>query len=256
MKVLICGYTGHMGQVLAKMISEDDSFKIVGGIVKSINKTSINTSIQNSDIPLFTNFDDINIDVDIIVDFSHHSITNDLLKFAKLRCIPVVIATTGQTEEEKNMIVEVSKNIPIFFAANFSIGIAVLIKEAKNIVKVLNNADIEIVETHHNRKLDSPSGTAHMIAEGLKEIKNDANLIYGRNGNKKREKNDIGINSIRIGNVIGIHEVMIATDHECITLKHEAYDRGLFAEGAINAMKFLYGKSAGLYNMNDLLSIK
>ena len=153
------------------------------------------------------------------------------------------------------MICEASKKIPVFYAANYSIGIAVLIETAKNIIKHMKNADIEIVETHHNRKLDAPSGTALKIAEGIKEVRSDANFVLGRSGNKKREKNDIGISAIRIGNVVGIHEVLVSTEHECISIKHEAYDRGLFAEGAINAVKFMKGKAAGLYGMKEMLNL-
>ena len=174
---------------------------------------------------------------------------------AKEKNLPLVIATTGQTDEEKSMINEASKSIPVFFAANYSIGIAVLIKEAKNIARIMKDADIEIIETHHNRKLDAPSGTALKIADELKTVRTNANLVLGRSGNKKREKNDIGINAIRLGNVVGVHEVLISTEHECLSIKHEAYDRGLFAEGAINAIKFMKDKKAGLYGMNYMLNL-
>ena len=248
MRVLVSGYNGHMGQVLAQMIKEDSELELVCGVDKIIN-------CEGDIVKCFTSFDDVNMDVDVIVDFSHHSLTKELTEYGIKKNLPLVIATTGQTDEEKNMINDASKKIPIFYAANYSIGIAVLIKEAKNIVKAFPNADVEIVETHHNRKIDAPSGTALKIAEGLKEVRNDANLVFGRNGNKKREKNDIGINAIRLGNVVGIHEILISTEHECISIKHEAYDRGLFAEGAINAIKFIKGKSAKLYNMNDMLNL-
>lgn len=250
MKVLISGYCGHMGQILAKMVREDNDLTLVAGVDKSINDNKINCSE-----PVFASFSEVNIDVDIVVDFSHHSLTEDLIDFAKSKNLPLVIATTGQSEDEKSLINEASKSIPVFFAANYSIGIAVLIKEAKNIAKIMKDADIEIIETHHNRKLDAPSGTALKIAEGLKEVRTDSNLVLGRSGNKKREKNDIGINAIRLGNVVGIHEVLISTEHECLSIKHEAYDRGLFAEGAINAAKFINGKKAGLYGMNDMLNL-
>ncbi len=248
MKILISGYNGYMGQVLGEMIKKDSELELVCGMDKNIN-------CEGASVKCFTSFNDVNLDIDVVVDFSHHSLTKELIDFGIKNNIPLVIATTGQTEEEKQMIREASKKIPIFYAANYSIGIAVLINEAKNIAKVFKDADIEIVETHHNRKLDAPSGTALKIAEGLKEVRNDANMVLGRSGNKKREKNDIGISSIRLGNVVGIHEVLISTEHECISIKHEAYDRGLFAEGAINAVKFMVGKPAGLYNMNDMLKI-
>lgn len=250
MKVLISGYCGHMGQILAKMVREDNDLSLVAGVDKSISNNKINCSE-----PVFASFSEVNVDVDIVIDFSHHSLTKDLIDFAKSKNLPLVIATTGQSEDEKSLINEASKSIPVFFAANYSIGIAVLIKEAKNIAKIMKDADIEIIETHHNRKLDAPSGTALKIAEGLKEVRTDSNLVLGRSGNKKREKNDIGINAIRLGNVVGIHEVLISTEHECLSIKHEAYDRGLFAEGAINAVKFMNGKKAGLYGMNDMLNL-
>ena len=248
MKVLISGYLGHMGQILSKMINDDNELEVACGVVRSID-------LKKDNIKCFKNFDDVDVDIDMIVDFSHHSLTKDLTTFAIKNHKPLVIATTGQTDEEKDMIVNASEKIPIFFAANYSIGIAVLIKEAKDVAKIMNNADIEIVETHHNRKLDAPSGTALMIAENLKKVRLDANIVCGRSGNKHREKNDIGVNSIRLGNVVGIHEVLISTEHECISLKHEAYDRKLFAEGAIRAIKFLNGKPNGLYDMNSILSL-
>lgn len=248
MKVLVSGYNGYMGQVLSSMIKKDDELELICGVDKAIN-------CEGDTIKCFTSFGDVNIDVDIVVDFSHHSLTKELIDFGIKKNLPLVIATTGQTDEEKNTIYEASKKIPIFYAANYSIGISVLIEATKSIIKHMSNADIEIVETHHNRKLDAPSGTALKIAEGIKDVKPDANFVLGRSGNKKRDKNDVGISAIRLGNVVGKHEVLVSTEHECISIKHEAYDRGLFAEGAINAIKFIKGKPAGLYNMKDMLNI-
>lgn len=245
MKVLISGLCGHMGKILSDLIKQDSDLELVCGVDKNI--TDIDTLC-------FKSFNDVNVDVDIIVDFSHHSLTKEMVDFAKKKQLPLVIATTGQTDDEKKIISDAANELPIFFAANYSVGIATLIKTAKQVAKQFEDADIEIVETHHNRKLDAPSGTALKIAEGLKEVRPDANLVLGRSGNQKRDKKDIGINAIRIGNVVGIHEVMISTEHECISIKHEAYDRGLFAEGAINAIKFMKGKGNGLYGMSDMLS--
>lgn len=247
MKVLVSGCMGHMGQILCKMINDDPELELTCGVDKSC---------ENANFKCFKSFDEVNVDVDIVVDFSHHSLTSKMINFATKKNLPLIIATTGQTDEEKKLIKDAANTIPIFFAANYSMGIAVLIESAKNIASQFKNADIEIVETHHNRKLDAPSGTALMIAEGLKKVRPDANLVLGRNGNQKRDKKDIGINAIRLGNVVGIHEVMISTEHECISIKHEAYDRGLFAEGAINAVKYMKGKVKGLYSMNDMLSIQ
>jgi 4-hydroxy-tetrahydrodipicolinate reductase len=247
MKVLVSGCMGHMGQILCKMINDDPELELTCGVDKSC---------EGSNFKCFKSFDEVNVDVDIVVDFSHHSLTKEMIDFTTKKNLPLVIATTGQTDEEKKMINDAANSIPIFFAANYSMGIAVLIESAKKIASQFKNADIEIVETHHNRKLDAPSGTALMIAEGLKKVRPDTNLVLGRSGNQKRDKKDIGINAIRLGNVVGIHEVMISTEHECISIKHEAYDRGLFAEGAINATKFMKGKGKGLYSMNDMLSIQ
>ena len=244
MKVLVSGLCGHMGIILSDMILQDKDLEFTCGVDKNCESTTLKC---------FKSFDEVNVDVDIIVDFSHHSLTSEMIEFAKTKNLPLVIATTGQTDEEKKIINDAANSIPIFFAANYSMGIAVLIESAKKIASQFKNADIEIVETHHNRKLDAPSGTALTIAEGLKEVRPDANLILGRSGNQKRDKKDIGINAIRLGNVVGIHEVMISTEHECISIKHEAYDRGLFAEGAINAVKFMNGKGKGLYTMKDII---
>ncbi|MBO6120007.1 MAG: 4-hydroxy-tetrahydrodipicolinate reductase [Lachnospiraceae bacterium] len=246
MKVLISGITGHMGKILSDMISQDNDLEVTCGVSKNQNDTNIKC---------FHSFSDINVDVDIVVDFSHHSLTKEMVDFAIKKNIALVIATTGQTDDEKKIIKEASNTIPIFFASNYSMGIATLIESAKQVASRFKNADIEIVETHHNRKLDAPSGTALKIAESLKGVRPDANLVLGRSGNTKREKNDICISSIRLGNVVGIHEVLISTEHECISLKHEAYDRRLFAEGAINAIKFMNGKPKGFYTMDDMINI-
>ena len=248
MKVLVSGYNGHMGQVLSKMIKEDNELELVCGVDRMIN-------CEGDTVKCFTSFNDVNIDIDVVVDFSHHSLTKELVEYGIKNNKSLVIATTGQTDEEKQMISDASKKIPVFYAANYSIGIAVMIEAAKSIIRHMKNADIEIVETHHNRKLDAPSGTALKIAEGIKEVRPGANFVLGRSGNKKREKNDIGISAIRLGNVVGIHEVLVSTEHECISIKHEAYDRGLFAEGAISAVKFMKGKPVGLYDMKKMLNI-
>ena len=247
MKILVSGMMGHMGRILSDMINEDNELTLLCGVDRNAN--------DSYKYKCYKNFNEVKDDIDVIIDFSHHSLTNELVDFAISKNKALVVATTGQTEEEKNKLNEASKSIPIFYAANYSLGIAVLINQAKKIASIMNDADIEIVEIHHNRKLDAPSGTALAIANGLKEVRQNANIVCGRNGNKKREKNDIGINAIRLGNVVGIHEVLVSTEHECISIKHEAYDRGLFAEGAIKACKFLYGKEKGLYNMNDMLKI-
>lgn len=190
---------------------------------------------------------------DCVIDFSHHSATKALLEYCTATGTPVVIATTGQTEEELRMIRDAGEKIPVFFTANLSIGIAVLVKMAKEAVKAFPDADVEIVEIHHNRKVDAPSGTALMLGKELQSVREGSTLHCGRSGFGKREKQEIGIQSLRMGNVVGIHEVHICTATQTLTLRHEAHDRKLFAEGALEAAQFLCGRTAGIYGMKDLL---
>ena len=194
--------------------------------------------------------------VDCIVDFSHHSATKSLTDYAVAVKSPLVIATTGQTPEEQTMISRAAESIPVFFASNFSIGVAVLLRIAKEAVKAFPDADIEIVEAHHNRKIDVPSGTALTLANAIQSVRENSKLNIGRHENGKREKNEIGIHSLRMGNVVGVHEIHICTATQTLTLKHEAHDRALFAEGAAEAMKFLLGQPAGLYDMQKMYTTK
>lgn len=191
---------------------------------------------------------------DVIIDFSHHSCTGELLAYACEKNIPVVLCTTGHTDEEKKIIDSATKKIAIFRSANMSIGVAILCDFAKRAAAMMPDAEIEIVERHHDQKLDAPSGTALMIADEIKTAREDAELVCGRNGRKKREKNEIGIHALRLGNIVGEHEVVINTGLEQITLKHEAFDRSLFADGAIAAAAFLCGKGAGAYDMKSIVA--
>ena len=182
-------------------------------------------------------FSECTAEADVIIDFSHHSMTGALLDYAEAKKLPVVLATTGQTDEEKARIAEAAKTIPVFLAANYSLGIATL----------------EIVEQHHDRKLDAPSGTALALFNAVKEVRPEAVANCGRSGMAKRTQDEIGIHAIRMGNIVGVHEVMIGTQNERITLKHEAFSRGVFAEGSLKAAAFLVGKTPGMYDMKDLL---
>lgn len=190
---------------------------------------------------------------DIIVDFSHHAATEALTAFAVKNSIPLVLATTGQTEEEIVVIKEASQKIPLFFASNYSIGIALLVQLARTTAAALPDAEVEIVEIHHDRKIDAPSGTALTLAKAVQEVRPGSRIVTGRSGIAKRQPEDIGISSVRMGNVAGIHEVMIGTQNQTITLKHEAHSRALFAEGALTAAAFLKGKEPGLYDMDSML---
>ena len=189
----------------------------------------------------------------MIIDFSHHSMTDAMLDFAEKRNLPVVLATTGQTDEEKARIQAAAKKIPIFLAANYSLGIAVLTDLVKRAAALYPDGEIEIVEQHHDRKLDAPSGTALSLFNAVKDVRPAATANIGRSGQGKRTPDEVGMHAIRMGNIVGVHEVMIGTQNERITLKHEAFSRGVFAEGSLKAAAFMIGKQPGIYDMKDLL---
>ena len=193
-------------------------------------------------------------DGDCIVDFSHHSCVGALLDFAVKNSIPTVVCTTGHTEDELRIINMAVREIPVFFSANMSLGVALLVELAKKAAVAMPDAEIEIIEKHHDRKLDAPSGTALMIANALCEVRPEAYTNLGRSGQGKRTPEEIGIHAIRMGNIVGEHEVIIGTQNQTITLKHEAHSRALFAEGALAAAAFLVGCDKGLYNMTSLVS--
>lgn len=245
MKILLNGIGGRMGKEVTR--------RLLDGYKETVLVAGVDAFGAEAPVPCYKSFDQVTEDVDCVIDFSHHSLTAPLLNFCKAKKLPVVIATTGQTEEEQALIAEAAKEIPVFFSKNMSVGIALLCELAKSTVKAFPDADIEIVETHHNRKLDAPSGTALMLAEAIESVRKGLNRILGRSGMQKREKNDIGIHAIRMGNVIGRHEVIVGTDSQTITLTHEAHDRALFAEGAVTAGLFLVGKPAGFYTMQDMV---
>ncbi len=248
MNIILSGIGGHMGREIVTLAGEGKyGACIVGGVDPN--------GASYEDIPVFKSFDEADPSCDVIVDFSHHSATEALLDFAVSHSLPLVIATTGQTEEELKMIKKASEKIPLFFASNYSVGVALLVELAKKAASVLPDADIEIVETHHNRKVDAPSGTALTLAKEIASVKENAMIKTGRTGYGKREKNEIGVQSVRMGNIVGIHEVIIGTASETITLKHEAHSRALFAEGALCAAAFLKDKPAGLYDMKAMVSM-
>ena len=248
MNVLLCGIAGHMGrEVLASSLDPSARVTVAAGVDRAVP--------ADVTLPVFTSFDEVEGSFDCIIDFSHHSLTGELTRFAVSHSIPLVVATTGQTEEERRMIGEAALSVPVFFAANFSIGVALLCSLAKKTAAVLKDAECEIVEIHHDRKLDAPSGTALAVAESIREARPESEIVCGRSGHAKRGSDEIGISSVRIGNVVGTHEVLIGTKYETITLKHEAHDRALFAEGALAAAEFLAGKAPGLYSMKDLIEL-
>ena len=247
MKILVSGLGGHMGAEVAKLCQAGCRGAVLTAGVDYQNAGSVTA------VPCAPDFASACADVDCVVDFSHHACTGDLLAFGVKNRLPLVIATTGQTEEERAAIEEAAKQIPIFFAANFSLGIALLIELAKKAAAAMPDAEIEIVEAHHDRKIDAPSGTALAIAEAIRSVRPEATLHAGRSGQGKRTKEEIGIHAIRMGNIVGMHEVLIGTPSQTITLKHEALSRALFAEGAVAAAGYLVDREAGLYDMKSLV---
>ena len=241
MKAILCGANGAMGKLIDGILGQE-----VTGRVS-----------LDGDNGVARTFEELGpVDADIIIDFSHHTAIADAVSYAKAQGCALVVGTTGHTEEEKALIHQAASELPVFFSGNMSLGIAVLCRLAKEAARWFPEADIEIVEVHHNRKVDAPSGTAHMLFNAIAQVRPEAVENCGRAGEGKRTKNEIGVSSLRMGNVVGIHEVHICTGNQTLTLRHEAGNRGMLAEGAVEAARFLLGKPKGLYNMDDLLEGK
>lgn len=243
MKIIINGAGGRMGRTLGAMIAQGCRGAVLAGAVDPY-------ASGEGILPSLDAFDG---EADCIIDFSNHSGTKALADYAVRKKLPLVIATTGHTEEELAAIRAAAGEIPVFCSGNMSLGIALLAHLAQQTAKMFPDADIEIVESHHNQKLDVPSGTALMLAKAIQQERPDTELLVGRHENGKREKKEIGIHSLRMGNTVGIHEVIVNTGSQVITLKHEAQDRALFAEGALAAADFIIGKAPGVYNMDDMV---
>ncbi|WP_455538122.1 4-hydroxy-tetrahydrodipicolinate reductase [Terrisporobacter sp.] len=245
LRIIINGYSGSMGKVLTKCVNEDSELQLICG-----------ASRDDLDVPFKTyhKMSDVKESADVIIDFSHHSTIDDTLFYATKTKTPLVIATTGFNDDELGKIKEASSIIPIFHSSNMSLGVNVLVKLVKEAAKALNGFDIEIIEKHHNKKLDAPSGTAVMIANGVKEVLSDSECIYGRHGRSdKRSSNEIGIHAVRGGTIVGEHTTIFAGHDEVVEIKHSAQSKDIFAKGAIAAAKFLAKQEAGYYNMNNML---
>lgn len=245
MKILLNGICGFMGREVVKLCET------------GYRGASLAFGVDpNGGAEVFKSFDQIGTfsGVDCIVDFSHHSATPALLDFAIANSLPLVLCTTGHTEYEIDLIHKAAERIPLFYSGNMSLGIALLIELAKTTAAALPEAEIEIIEKHHDRKVDAPSGTALMLADAIREVRPDAYTNSGRSGQGKRSQDEIGIHSIRMGNIIGEHEVIIGTQSQTISLKHEAHNRALFAEGAIAAAGFIVDQLPGIYDMKSMLS--
>ena len=245
-KILLNGCLGKMGQAVEACVNSREDVMICAGV-----------DIAKGDraYPVYTRFADVQTEADVVLDFSNPRVLDDMLAFSVERKMPVIICTTGFSEEQVQKIKDTSKIIPVFYSGNMSLGINMLIELSKMAAKVMSDSfDIEILEKHHNQKLDAPSGTAIMIADAISDVKSDAQYVYDRHAyRKKREKNEIGIHSVRGGTIVGEHEVIFAGHDEVLSIKHTAQSKGVFASGAVNAAAFIKDKPAGLYDMGDLL---
>ncbi len=248
MELVVCGCNGHMGKLVVKAAKKAGDITVVGGVDPSGD--------NESNFPVFDSVGKITVRPDVIIDFSSPRALSALLSYGEDNKVPLVLCTTGLSESQVERIKECAKKIPIFFSGNMSLGINVLIKLIKKATSALKDSfDIEIIERHHSRKVDAPSGTAFMIAEKIAaEVGDGVKYSYDRHSQRKpRDKKEIGIHSVRGGNIVGDHEVIFAGANEVITLSHHAQSREIFADGAINAARFLFNKPPGLYDMNDML---
>lgn len=246
--IILCGANGRMGKFITDAVSKRDDINIVAGV-------DLNTE-SSAGFPVFEKIGDVNIPADVVVDFSHPALLDSILEYTKEKRIPAVLATTGYSADATAKIRAAAETSPIFFTFNMSLGVNLLVSLAKKAASVLGDAfDVEIVEKHHNQKLDAPSGTAVMLADAINEVYgNEMSYEFDRHSKReKRPNKQIGIHSIRGGNIVGEHDVIFAGHDELITLSHHASSREVFALGAIKAALFMKGKDAGLYNMNDML---
>lgn len=249
MRVLLHGCNGRMGQVLTKIIFESKDMEVACGVDISIDK-------YKNPYPVYNRLEEVKEEVDVLIDFSNHLCLPLILEFGRKTNTPLVICTTGFTPEEKASMAEASKDISVFHSANMSIGINLLLSLVKQAAKSLyGEFDIEIIEKHHNMKLDSPSGTALMIADAInEEIEHNGEYIYGRHSKtEKRKQNEIGIHAVRGGSIVGEHQTMFAGPGEIIEINHTALSRDVFAYGAVRAAKFMVGKKNGFYTMKNVI---
>ncbi len=245
MRVLVHGACGKMGRQVIREVEENGSLTLLCG-VDAMAKGDEN-------FPCYTSFDQVPETPDVIIDFSYHTLIEGVLSYAEKVGCAVVIATTGFTPEEIARIQSGAVKVPVFYSANMSVGIALLVDFAKRAAAAFPDADIEIVEAHHNRKVDAPSGTALMLADGIRQARPKAKYVTGRSGEGKRTPDEIGIHALRMANIVGEHAVYVTTATQQLCLKHTAYDRALFAQGAVTAAIFMVGKDTGLYSMYDML---
>ncbi len=249
-KVILCGAAGKMGSFVAEAIKNENDMQVVAGVDKIT---------AGQPFPIFSDFSKINTDAQVIIDFSHPALLDGILEYAKAKNIAVVLATTGYNDEQIEKIKEAANQIPVFFTFNMSLGVNLICSLAKKAASILGDGfDIEIIEKHHNQKIDAPSGTAIMLAKAVNSCF-DGQKVYEYDRHSKRQKrgkNEIGIHSIRGGTIVGEHDVIFAGHDETVTISHSAQSKEVFATGAVKAAKFISGKQAGMYDMNSIMSFE
>lgn len=248
--VLICGIGGKMGQHVLECVSSRDDMRVVGGIDKFANA-------EDFKIPVYKSVFDVKDKVDVIIDFSRPEALADLLKYGTENGVSLVLATTGYTPEQQQAVEEASKKTAVFQSSNMSLGVNLLIELCRKATDFLGDAfEVEIIEQHHNRKVDAPSGTALSIAKAInEEFDNSKEFVYGRHGKDcKRTPKEIGIHAVRGGTIVGKHDVLFIGKDEVITLAHEAQSRMVFAQGAVKAAAFVAQKNQGMYSMKEMLA--
>ncbi len=249
-KILISGALGRMGKKVYESSLLNENTLAVCGV-------DIREDFSNPTFPVYANFSSVNEEIDVLIDFSSPLNLDNILSFCLNKNIPAILCATGYNEEQIEKIKLTSEKIAIFRSGNMSLGVNALIDLVKKASELLDGFDVEIIEKHHNQKVDAPSGTALMLADGVKEVLPEKYYTYGREGIVgKRDKNEIGIHAIRGGGIVGEHEVIFANGFETVTLSHLATDRSVFADGAIKASIFMKGKKSGLYNMANVIAEK
>ncbi len=246
-RIILSGCCGKMGRNVINSVNQRKDCEIVAGI----------DIVEDSNIgfPIFQNYNELEVKADVIIDFSNPALLSSMLDYATKSNTAVVLATTGLSDSQIKEVEDAAKTIPVFFSYNMSLGVSLLCELSKTAAKILGgDFDVEIIEAHHNQKIDAPSGTAIMLANAVKEEMPDAYFEYDRHSKReKRHSNEIGIHSIRGGTIVGEHQVIFAGNDEIVTLSHSARSKAIFSQGAVNAAVFLAGKDNGIYNMSDLV---
>lgn len=247
-KILLCGCAGHMGAAVRSFAAQREDCRIVAGV-------DISGGVL--EFPVYRNISEVKEPTDVVVDFSHPSALSDILAYCRAKPCAAVLCTTGYSPEQAEEVKAAANELPVFYSRNMSLGVNLLMELAKKAEAVLGaDFDVEIVEAHHNQKIDAPSGTALMLADAVNQVReNSMKYTYDRHSQrKKREPGEIGIHSVRGGTIVGEHQVIFAGTHEVLTLSHSAQSKELFAAGAVNAAVYMAGREPGLYDMSNLVN--